>query len=346
MSTVPHNPIPTVPATTKFYINPSPRPMLARDADSMFWMSRYVERAEHIARILLVNSSLLTDVGDLAPEMQQKMWHGVLQIMHLGNLSLAWPNGPDTLAGRVAELMMFAPENPSSLWNCLNRARENAREIRESISVEMWESLNTLYLTICDEGARSRFEESPDEFYRQVMFGSMLFQGLTDQTLGHDQRWMFAQLAKYFERVDVTCRVIETRYETLRAAEQQWESPLRNIHWMAVLRTCCSIEAYRRHYQGDLDPLRVASFLILERNFPRSIRFCVDKAHDAIAAIRAGINASAVDPAERILGRLTAQLEYAETAEIVKDGVSQYLVKIRSAIEEAAAAMQKTYFLY
>jgi uncharacterized alpha-E superfamily protein len=144
----------------------------------------------------------------------------------------------------------------------------------------------------------------------------------------------------------VTSRVIETKYTVLKAAEPRLETPLRNIHWMAVLRTCCSIEAYRRNYQGDMDPLRVASFLILERTFPRSIRFCVDKAHDAIAAIRAGINRAAVDPTERILGRLTAQLEYAEAAEIVNEGVPKYLQNIQDAISEAALAMQKTYFLH
>jgi uncharacterized alpha-E superfamily protein len=342
MSSVPHQPIEAVPATAKFYINPSPRPMLSRDADSMYWMSRYIERAEHIARILLVNSSLLTDVGDLAPELQQRMWLGILRIMHIEET----PLGNDPLASRVPAHMMFSADNPSSLWNCLTRARENARAIRESISAEMWESMNTLYWTICGEDARTRYEESPDEFYRQVMFGSMLFQGLTDQTLGHDQRWMFTQLAKYFERINVTCRVLEIKYGILNDAEAQLETPLKNIHWMATLRTCCSIEAYRRNYQGDMDPLRVASFLILERHFPRSIRFCVDKAHDAIAAIRSGINIAAVDPAERILGRLTAQLEYAETAEIINEGLPAYLKKIEEAIDDAAMAMQKTYFLH
>src|SRR5689334_16434857 len=155
--------------TSKFFVTRPPRPMLARDADSVYWMSRYVERAEHIARILLVNSSLLTDVGDLAPELQQRMWEGILQILHLRATPPAAAADPP-LANRVASYMMFSSENPSSLWNCLTRARENARAIRESISAEMWESLNTLYWTICGEGASTRYEESPDEFYRQVMF--------------------------------------------------------------------------------------------------------------------------------------------------------------------------------
>jgi uncharacterized alpha-E superfamily protein len=177
------------------------------------------------------------------------------------------------------------------------------------------------------------------------MIGSMLFQGLTDQTLAHDQRWQFAQLAKYLERVDVTCRVIEAKFNILRDTEFL-ENALRNIHWMAVLRSCCSIEGYRRNYVGDMDPLRVASYLILERDFPRSIRYGVMMAHCAIAAIRSEVNPLAIDPAERILGRLNAQLEYAEPAEIFSEGLPTYLQKIQDAIAETAVAIQKAYFLH
>ena len=150
----------------------------------------------------------------------------------------------------------------------MTHARENARGIRENISAEMWENLNALYWSLRSEDTPNRFDESPDDLFRSVMAGSMLFQGLTDQTLAHDQRWQFTQLAKYLERTDVTCRVIQTKYDILKSNEQIFDSTLRNLHWMAVLRSCCSIEAYRRNYLGDMDPTRVAGFLILERNFP------------------------------------------------------------------------------
>ena len=317
------------------------RPMLARDADAMYWMSRYVERAEHVARLLLVNSNLLIDVGDLAPRLQQQQWESVLTIMHTS------PPTADTqdIGPRIQKYMAFDHDNPNSLVSCFTRARENARGIRENISAEMWESLNTLYWSITSEEAPARFEDSSDDFYRQLMIGSMLFQGLSDQTLAHDQRWQFAQLAKYLERVDVTCRVIEAKFNILRDTEFL-ENALRNIHWMAVLRSCCSIEGYRRNYVGDMDPSRVASYLILERDFPRSIRYGVMMAHRAIAAIRAEVNPLAIDPAERILGRLNAQLEYAEPSEIFSEGLPTYLQKIQDSIAEAAVAIQKAYFLH
>jgi uncharacterized alpha-E superfamily protein len=337
-----------VPATqTKFSLSRPPRPMLSRDADAIYWMSRYVERAEHVARILWVNSNLLIDVGELAPDLQLRQWQSVVAIMRAGVL----PEPPADEAGaeavvaqRVAQHMVFNADNPNSLFSCISRARENARAVRETISAEMWENLNTLYWTLHD--APARFDEAPDDFYRQVIYGSMLFQGLTDQTLAHDQRWHFAQLGKYLERIDVTSRIIEIKFDILRAAEPKLEKPIRNIHWMGVLRSCCSIEAYRRNDVGDMDPLRVATFLILEPDFPRSIRFAVKHAHDAIAAIRAELDPRGIDPAERTLGRLMAQLDYAERTEITRSGVPQYLHKIQADVIDAALAIQKTYFLH
>lgn len=338
-------PLPTIP---KFARHAASRPLLARDADSMYWMSRYIERAEHVARLLLVNSNLLVDVGDLAPELQQRQWNSVPSILRCP-AAPAPPEGngsPVAEGTAIARYMAFDRDNPNSLVSCLSRARENARGIRENISAEMWECVNTLYWSIRGDDAPSRFEESPDDFYRQMMNGSMLFQGLTDQTLDHDQRWLFTQLGKYIERIDVSCGIIETKHGILKAAEQKLEGALRNIHWMAVLRCCCSLEAYRRQYVGDMDPLRVASFLILERSYPRSIRYSVAMAHEAIAAVRAEVNPLAIDPAERILGRLDAQLEYAEMGEVLTDGLPEYLQKIRNQIAETALAVQKTYFLH
>jgi uncharacterized alpha-E superfamily protein len=316
--------------------------MLARDADSMYWMTRYVERAEHVARIMWVNSNLLIDVGDLAPSLQEQQWHSVLTIFHLPERV----PGDGSVGQRMLQHMTFAADNPNSIYACLTRARENARGIRELVSAEMWENLNTLYWSLRADDATAKFEESTDDFFRSIMVGSQLFQGLTDQTMAHDQRWLFAQLGKYLERIAVTCRVIETKFDILRSAETVLEAPLRNIHWMAVLRSCCSIEAYRRNNVGDMDPLKVAAFLILERNFPRSVRYAVHAAHQVIENLRAEINPLTIDNAERILGRLDTQLEYAEMGEILMEGLPAYLQRIQSQIADAALAVQKAYFLH
>src|SRR6476469_7509234 len=130
----------TMTESSKTFFEFPSRPMLSRDADSMYWMSRYVERAEHVARLLLINSNLLMDVGDLAPALQQRQWRSILEIMRLDEL----PPSREPLARRIQHFMTFNPDNPSSLMSCLSRARENARAIRETISAEMWECLNTL----------------------------------------------------------------------------------------------------------------------------------------------------------------------------------------------------------
>lgn len=331
-----------IPAKPPLDVNQPARPMLSRDADSMYWLSRYVERAEHVARLLMVTTNLLMDVGDLAPNLQARQWRSVLETMRLDEL----PPSREPLANRILLYMTFNTENPSSLVNCLTRARENARGIRESLPTEMWENVNALYWQICSDDARARFEESSEEIFRAVLTGSMLFQGLTDQTLPHDQRWLFMQLGKLFERIDVTCRVLETKFNILRSAENKLEPAIRNIHWMAVLRSCSSIEAYQRTFVGDMDPMRVAGFLILQRSFPRSIRFCVENAYEAAAEMRAGIGSASIDPAERILGSLRAQLEYADPSEILGKGLPLYLRYLQSEIAETSAAVQRAYFLH
>jgi uncharacterized alpha-E superfamily protein len=331
------------PLSSAGSLNRPARPMLARDADALYWMSRYVERAEHVARLLLVNSNVLIDVGDLAPRMQNRLWCNIYAVLHLPE-----PDCDDNMpmGEAVQKALTFDADNPSSILSCVTRARENARGIRENISLEMWEALNTLYWSVRSDEARQKFEESPDSFWRSIMTGSMLFQGLTDQTLAHDQRWLFSQLAKHFERADVTCRVIEMNHSMLAVSDLMAESTVRNINWMAVLRSCCAIEAYRRSHLGDMEALKVTTFLLLEKNFPRTVRFSVRAAYDAISRIRAGINPTGIDEAERVLGRLDAQLEYAEITEILTVGVPDYLEKIQSALVDAAVAVQRAYFLH
>ena len=324
----------------RLLINAPPRPVLSRDADAMYWMSRYVERAEHVARILLINSNILVDVGDLDESLEEQLWNSILAITFVDGPI----EGRGTLGHRIMRHMTFFPGNHNSVFNCVTRARENARGIREAISTEMWEHLNTLYWNLCADDVIARYEESPDAFFRRVMNASMLFQGLAHHTLAHDEQWHFGQLGKYLERIIVTCRIIETKFELLRTASTVMDPPLRNLHWMGVLRSCCAIEAYRRVHLGDMDPLKIAGFLILERNFPRTIRYGVHEARRAIEAIRQATNPLRVIDAERILARLDSQLEYAEMSEILIKGVPQYVHDIQQAVNDASMNVSQTYF--
>lgn len=340
--------VPFEPADlSKYDLTRGPRPMLAREADSVYWMGRYVERAEHIARLLRIKLNLLADSGDLEDALVEKLWRCVPAVFKIGGEPAALAGGGvETIGNRVTAYMAFDPSNANSLVSCLTRARENARGVRETISAEMWEELNAIYWSFRADDAKVRLEESPDAFLTTVLTASMLFQGLADQTMRHDQRWQFIQLGKYVERVDFTCRVVSLHWQILTAAEHELDQPLRNIHWMGLLRSCCSIEAYRKSYLAEIDGLRVVAFLTHEEAFPRSIRYSVRAAVDAIAAIRMESDARKADGAQRILGRLDAQLEYAEMSELVAEGVPQYLARIEDEVSEVAVALQRGYFLH
>lgn len=316
------------------------RPLLSRVADSLYWMSRYVERTEHVARVLKITTNLLMDVGDLGEEMIDRQWQSLLQLTG----SPMEPPGTGTFGSRVSRWLTLDPLNPTSLYSCISQARENARAIRSEISAEMWEQINSLYWNIRSDETRLRFEDQPEEIFNFAMVGSMLFQGVTDHTLDHDQRWRFIQLAKGLERVDATCRIIDARVDAIQDADDQLELPLRNILWMSVLRMCCSIEAFRRQYSSDLDPLSVVAFLILEDEFPRSVRFNIGLALQSIAAIRQASSPNSTDPAERILGRLAAKLAYADENEIDAQGMRSYLRQILIEAQAASLAVQQTYF--
>jgi uncharacterized alpha-E superfamily protein len=336
--------------------NTSSRPMLSRVAEAMYWMSRYVERAEHIARIVLINSNMLIDLGELAPEMQEKQWLGVLRILRLDQR----PEVQEfLLADKVAKesrcllgtnfASFMAGESSKSIIHCVTKARENARSIRENISAEMWETLNTLYWNLTGDDVKFRFEEYPQEMFLSVTMGSMLFQGVADQTLPHAQSWQFTQLAKYLERADMICRIVDTNFDILQTADDSYaalETPLRNIQWMGMLRSCCSIEAYQRKHLGDLDPQRLAGFLLLDAESPRNVRYSVNAAQTAIAGIATSVHPQQVDQAERILGRLNAQLEYAELKQISGAALAGFLKEIQTNLADASIAIENAYFLH
>ncbi len=320
------------------------RPLLARVADSTYWMSRYIERVEHVARILKINTNILMDVGDVDEAMRSQQWQNILQIGHPGAKPAEAAAAGRPIGEFVPEHLTFDPTNSSSILSCIATARENGRAIRSEISAEMWEQLNQRYWWITSDEARTRFEEQPEEFYNTIIAGSMLFQGITAQTLAHDQRWMFIDLGKSMERIDITARIVEARYKALHAVEDDMEDSLWNIQWMAVLRMCCSIEAYRRQFPGDFDPLKVAGFVILEDQFPRSIRYSVGRCFEAMQGIRRATGNNSLDPAERIFGKLAARLAYADLAEIASVGVEQYLRTIQLEVAQANGIIQQTYF--
>ncbi len=325
------------------------RPMLSRVADSLYWMSRYMERSEHIARVLLETQSLLTDIGDLDPLLRRDHWRAVLKCLCCDDESATdrlLGASEENMAQQVAAFLTLDVANSNSILSCLISARENARSIREKISGEMWENLNMLYWSLRADDARAKFDEAPQETHRQVMMCSALFQGLTDQTLAHGQSWLFTQVGKYIERMDMISRIIAAKHAILGRSVDTMDDSEQSIHWMSILRSCAPVEAYRRLHMGDTDPRSIVDFLLLERYFPQSIRYCVHHAHDCVTRVRASMAGHGVDAAERVLGRLRTQLEYAEPEEILRTGLPQYIRQIQDGATQAAAALREMYFLH
>lgn len=338
-------------------VNQAERPLLARVAESIFWCARYTERAEHVARTLWVTSQVAIDVGDLDLRLRSRLWLGLLEM-----LEMPPPADDDTpLADRVIRYLLTDADTPASAVSSIAHARENARGVRGEISAEMWQTLNELYWSLegagRGEGARQMLADSAEGLFQHFIRGSMQFQGVTDQTLAHGQRWDFALAGRLLERADATCRIIQARVRFLEEAGRRMETPLRNIQLMAALRMCGSIEAYRRQHLNKLDVRQVAGFLLLQADHPRSVRFAVESTHRAVRRIHQasqpgqharrgdGLAASGVDAAERVLGRLAARLEYAEVADIAAEGIDAFLAEVRIAVAEANRALHGRYFM-
>lgn len=328
--------------TPAFDMERTPRPILSRDADSAYWMARYVERAENLARLLLVSVETFVDLKDLDTTLLDRQWQSICRVMHVDTPA----RGPaESLSHAIPHYMTFRDDVPGSLVASLTRARENARGIREGISSDMWEHLNALYWSIRADDAPARFTDTPAQFLHSLLTRCMTFHGLTDQTLPHDQRWHFTQLGRYFERITFTCRVMSETIESL--APLPPDAPLRNVRRITTLRACNSLEAYRRAYPGELSPTTVAGFLLLDPTFPRCVRHCVAAARHSAAAIRAEARPRTTDPAERLLGRLQAYLDYADPSDVLPlTDLPSTLSHVTHQIGQAALEVQNSYFLH
>jgi uncharacterized alpha-E superfamily protein len=317
--------------------------MLSRVADAMFWMSRYLERAECIARLLDIGFHLDLDLTGVAGGTSELHWSSLLAI-----LQTAVPAKPAREASPVSEIirwLTFDLDNPNSIMCCINRARNNARSIRGSISPRMWRELNKLYLQLRDPEFTQQAYDSPYDLYQAVQVGSHLFQGVCDATLTRDEGWQFIQLGKYMERGDKTLRILNIKSQLLQDITDPSDMPLAHLHWAAVLRSCLAYEAFQRLYISRVDPAHVVEFLLLQPRFPRSVRFSLEQAARALTQIQ-GVHAESGDSeADRILGRVLSELRYCDLDRVRANGLSQFLEMILARCHEVGLAIQGQYSL-
>ena len=315
--------------------------MLSRVADALFWMSRYVERAEHVARLLEVNFHLDLDLHGVVAGEHELQWEGLLEILQLQRPA----DDSRPLADVLCEMLTFDMRTSTSIMCCINRSRNNARSIRGSISSDMWRELNKVYWQLSEPEFRAHAQESPHDMYHSVQIGGQLFQGVCDATLTHDEGWQFIQLGKYLERAEKTLRILDVRYRQLRRMVEPSELSLANLHWASVLKACVAYQAYQRLYISRVEPERVIEFLLFNPEFPHSVRFCLEAAAKALADIGGGDTGRAGGKAGHILGRAISDLEYADPDEVFAQGLPEFLGATSQRCAQASVAVNQQYAL-
>lgn len=305
--------------------------MLSRVADGFYWMSRYLERAEHSARVIDVYTSLTLD--DPTDTVGRALLASIGSTASTQALETRPPQ-----SGRVNAAHLAA------VADGVVRARENARQIREQISSAMWEQLNSLYLMVGAAGNAHLLD--PGGFMRATVDKSHLFLGVTEATLSHGEGWHYMQLGRYIERTMTTASMLRQYFDD-RAAEAA--DPARTTTELAgvgLLRACAALEAYCRHYTADFRPERLAEFLLLNAEFPRSARFAADRMEDSLRAIARGLGRQNNGRPERFAGRLRAALNYGTIDEIIEDSVEHYLEQLRKQCAQIHTAINQAYISY
>lgn len=287
--------------------------MLCRVADSLFWMARYIERAENTVRLVDVTLQTLLESEQANDGDNYQYWRPILA--SLGDLALFESLYEEQSSLNVTDFLTFSRENPSSVFSCIAAARENARMIRDQISSEMWEVINRNYLYIKSQDAAQICRDADYDFFQKIKEFSQLFQGLTDTTFPHQLGFEFIICGAQIERADKTCRILDTKYH-MEETEGASPQAIEGSQLAAVLKGASAHEAYRRVFVADIESDTVREFLLRSRDFPRSVLFCLNRLQAAMHAISRCPITHYSNEAERRLGQLISNLKYADSKDL------------------------------
>lgn len=310
--------------------------MLSRVADSIYWMNRYVERAENVARFVDVNLNLLLD----SPMGVTQQWHPL--VVTTGDMDFFQKKYGEVTEQNVLQFLTFDAEYPNSILSCLTAARENARSVREIISSEMWEQVNAFYLMV-KEASEAVEETNLHVFYPEVKMSSHLFAGVMDATMAHNEGWHFGYLGRLLERADKTARILDVKYYILLPSAKAVGTPLDDLQWIALLKSASAYEMYRKS-QYRITPKGVTDFLILNREFPRSIQFCLLSAEKSLQQISGTAVGTWRTGSDRALGRLRSEMEYITIDEIMNQGLHEFLDSFQIRLNSVSQAIFDDFF--
>ncbi len=310
--------------------------MLSRVAESMYWMGRYVERAENVARIMDANYHMILDL----PTGVGEQWEPL--VVTTGDEDLFKEFYEDFNEENVVRFLTFDTRNPNSILSCLQMARENARSVREWISSEMWQQVNTFYLLV-KEASRKGGIELPHEFFVEVMLASHLFTGLSQNTMTHGDGWQFARLGRMLERADKTARIIDVKYFILLPSVDYVGTPYDHILWGSILRSASAFEMYRKDY-GQIVPDEIIEFLVLDAEFPRAIHHCLIIAELSLRNISGTMRGRFTNRAEKSLGRLLADIDYTTIEDIKAVGLHEFIDDLQTRLNDVSNVVFETFF--
>lgn len=300
-------------------------------------MNRYLERAENYARFLDVNFNLSLE---LPPDISAQ-WRPL--VVTTGDWKLYESLYKKVEKSKVIYFLGFDEKNPNSIYNSLSNVRENARSVRPDITKEVWEQINYLYYLVKDEVDKKRWQkQDPRGFFTEIKKGCQLLYGIFDATISRTDGWHFGKIGQLIERADKTSRVLDVKYHMLLPDEDAVGSPLDLIQWASLLKSVSAYDMYRKRF-GKLTVTGISEFLILDREFPRSMLRCLIQAEQSLHSIT-GSTTRYSNNAERQLGLLKAQLEYADINEIFTSGLHEYLDNFQARLNDVSAAIFESYF--
>ncbi|MDI1322280.1 MAG: alpha-E domain-containing protein [Algoriphagus sp.] len=312
--------------------------MLSRVANHIYWLGRYLERAENYARFIDVNFNLMQDL----PLDLKEQWQPL--VAATGDLELYKTRYEGFGRGQVLYFLAFDPDNPNSILSAITKARENARIIRENLSKETWEKVNELYYMI-QEGMDKKIwkKEDPRFFFEKIKNQILLLYGIADSSVARTEGWYFRQLGQFLERADKTSRILDVKYHILLPSTSEVGTPLDFLHWMALLKSVTAFNTYRRLY-GNIDSAGIVEFLVLNKLFPRSIYYCLKEAENCLHHISGNFGGGYQNPAEKAIGELKSRLEFAEVNEIISIGLHEYLDSLQLRINHISNLIDSNFF--
>jgi uncharacterized alpha-E superfamily protein len=300
-------------------------------------MRRYTERAENVARFIDVTLNLTLGLGDHL----EHQWEAL--VYTTGDQLLFSESYKHVSQENVIRFLTFDESNPNSILSCLQYARENARQSREMLSSQMWEELNKFYLFVRDSRNDPRAIDSPFDFFTRVRQFGFLIDGVVSGTMSHGEAWNFGRLGAMLERADKTSRILDVKYFLLLPNIADVGTSIDISQWGMLLKSASALEMYRRRF-GRLSPKLVAAFLLLDRDFPRAVRFCVSLAERSLLSITGGSSGNFSNRPEQLLGRLRAEFEFLDIEEVMNEGLHGFIDSFQGKLNDIGDSVHQMFF--